>query len=189
MVIPNDDLVALLLIHEHNHIGLVHHFDESDLLAQVLDLLLQPRTSRIILQNLETCLRRNCKVFLCLVWCNRIYLRLLIILCSFSSASIVLIFDCLFMGLLVFLDYDFVNDSILRWHHVTLFINALLNVGLVLVSWSSLLWVLWLGTGCCVSFSSVFHICWLIILTVSSDQIFLPIIKIRLYCPNVYYLI
>ena len=157
VVVPDDNFVSLLLINENNDVGLVHHFDECDLLAQILDLLLQPRASRVILQNLETRLRRNGKVLLRLVRRYRVYLRLLVVLGrSLGSATIILILHGLLVRLLVLLNNHLVDHSVLRWHHVSLLIYALLHVRPLVVGRCSLIRIIWPRARCSVSFS-VFH--------------------------------
>ena len=66
MVVPDDDLVALLLEHEHNNVRLVHHLDQADSLAD-LNFFLELGASRIILDYFEAFVSRNGEVFLCLV--------------------------------------------------------------------------------------------------------------------------
>lgn len=45
VIVPNDHLVSLLLVDQHNHIGFVHHFDEGDILVELLHLLLESGTT------------------------------------------------------------------------------------------------------------------------------------------------
>ena len=49
MVVPNHNLVFLLLVNEDDVISLVHHFNERNLLAQILNLFLQTGAARVVL--------------------------------------------------------------------------------------------------------------------------------------------
>lgn len=145
VVVPDDNFVPLLLINKNDDIRLVHHFDECNLLAQILNLLLQPRASRVILQNLETRLRRNRKVLLRLVGRYRVYLRLLVVLRgSLRCTAIILLFHRLLVRLLVLLHNHLVDDAVFRWHHVPLLVDTLLHVGPLIVCWCGLIRVTWL---------------------------------------------
>ena len=48
------------------------------------------------------------------------------------------------MRLLVFLYNHLVDHAVLRWYHVALLVNALLHVGLVVVSRGRLIRIIWL---------------------------------------------
>lgn len=41
VIIPNDNLIPLLLIDQNDHIGFIHHFYKSDVLVEFLHLLLE----------------------------------------------------------------------------------------------------------------------------------------------------
>lgn len=67
MVVPNHNLVFLLLVNEDDDISLVHHFNERNLLAQILNLFLQTGAARVVLQNFKTTLSCDSKILLGLI--------------------------------------------------------------------------------------------------------------------------
>ena len=67
MVVPNHNLVFLLLVNEDDDISLVHHFNERNLLAQILNLFLQTGAARVVLQNFKTSLSCDSEILLGLI--------------------------------------------------------------------------------------------------------------------------
>lgn len=67
MVVPNHNLVFLLLVNEDDDISLVHHFDERNLLAQILNLFLQTGAARVVLQNFKTSFSCDSEILLGLI--------------------------------------------------------------------------------------------------------------------------
>jgi hypothetical protein len=53
VVVPYYDLVLLACEHQHNDIGLVHHLNEGDSLAEDLAFLFESLAARVILDDLE----------------------------------------------------------------------------------------------------------------------------------------
>jgi hypothetical protein len=74
MIIPDDNLIFVILEHEHYYISFVHHFDQCDgALLYQLRLLLQLHRGRVILHDLEPDVGRHREVFLCLIAGYMIY--------------------------------------------------------------------------------------------------------------------
>lgn len=157
VVVPDHHLVPLLLVNEHNHVRLIHHLYQRNLLPQILHLFLKSRAPRVVLQNLKASLGCNSEVLLCLVGCDGVHLRLLIFFSGGSGSPIILILDRLHMCLLVLLHDDLVNDAILCRHHVPLLINTLLHVRLVLLILLGLLVLRVVAAICCGLIFFVFH--------------------------------
>ena len=45
VIIPNNHFVPLLFVNQHDHIGFIHHFDQSYVCAKVLNLLFGTRST------------------------------------------------------------------------------------------------------------------------------------------------
>lgn len=67
MVVPDNDLVACRGEHKHNKVCLIHHFNDLYALVQVLDLLLDLFTRRVVLDYLEAGLCGHREVLLTLI--------------------------------------------------------------------------------------------------------------------------
>lgn len=74
VIIPDDNLVALLLEDEHDDVCLVHHLNKGDGLAE-LHLLFQLGAARIILDDLKAFVSGNGEIFLSLISGNGVHRR------------------------------------------------------------------------------------------------------------------
>ena len=118
MVIPNYNLISLLLVHENDYICLVHHLHQCYVLIQILHLFLEAGTTRIVLQNLESCVCGNCEIFLILIRANAVHLSRRV--CVSTSCDVqVLLLDGFLMRLLVLLHNLVVNEALFGWDHVS----------------------------------------------------------------------
>ena len=134
VVVPDDDLVPLLLVDKHDHVRLIHHLHQGNLLSQILHFLLQSRAPRVVLQDLEPGLGRNCEVLLRLVRRDGVDLWLLVFLVRVGCTPVILLLHGLLVRLLVLLNNHFIDDAVLGGDHVPLLIDTLLHVRLVLLS-------------------------------------------------------
>ena len=122
MVIPDDNLVPLLLEDEDNDVCLIHHFDEANGLAD-LDLLLKLCATRVILNDLEALVRRDCEIFLGLVRGDGVD-SCLSFRVGIRSDTTLLLFRLLCLSLLLQvnhaegLDLGLVNHSRFRLHNI-----------------------------------------------------------------------
>jgi hypothetical protein len=114
MIIPNDNFVSLLFIHQNNHICFVHHLYQRNVRVQVLHLLFRSGAARVVLQNLKSSACRDGKILLGLIGRNSIDLRL-----HFWDTPILRI-QSLGMGLSVLVDILLVNTSVLGLDDVSL---------------------------------------------------------------------
>lgn len=112
VIVPNYHFVPLLLVHQHNYVSLVHHLDQGDVFIELLDLLLQPRASGVILQDFKAGLRGNGKILLSLVVRYSIYLG------GRIRCMSILFFDSLCVRVSILLHALLVYHSLLGRHNV-----------------------------------------------------------------------
>lgn len=116
MIIPNDNFVSLVFVNQNDDIGFIHHFYQCNICVQVLNLLLWSGASGIVLQNFETCSCGYGKVFLGLVWRDRVDLcALLLWSLGISKSGYLILINGTIYGL------DHVSLSIIHlFSHLTL---------------------------------------------------------------------
>lgn len=114
MIIPNDNFVSLLFIHQNNHICFVHHLYQRNVGVQVLHLLFWSGAARVVLQNLKSSACRDGKVFLGLIGRNSIDLGL-----HFWNTPILRI-QCLSVSLSILVDKFLVYTSVFGLDDISL---------------------------------------------------------------------
>jgi len=106
VVVPDDDLVSLICVDQHDHIRFVHHFNDAHLALQFLDFLLQPFVAGVVLEDFKSSFRSNGEVLLRLVsrdavdldWCRLCLPTLLLhecVVCVSQGVDVVKLNDSL----------------------------------------------------------------------------------------------
>eukprot|EP00355_Strombidium_rassoulzadegani_P000586 CAMPEP_0168612802 /NCGR_PEP_ID=MMETSP0449_2-20121227/3110_1 /TAXON_ID=1082188 /ORGANISM="Strombidium rassoulzadegani, Strain ras09" /LENGTH=365 /DNA_ID=CAMNT_0008653389 /DNA_START=169 /DNA_END=1265 /DNA_ORIENTATION=- len=119
VVVPDHHLVLLLFVDQHDHVRLVHHLHEGDVLLQVLHLLLQLRAPRVVLQDLESVLCRDCKIFLGLVRRHAVDGRGRVQGFVLHPHRCILLLESFEVRLLVLVDDLLIDDTLFGGHDVT----------------------------------------------------------------------